>query len=341
MKTGSDGESFTFTFITENLSGMSELCAFSEIFGNLKLSTSEKLIVSQFLKTSKSKSFVSVAEILKNHGKKHEAIELLSLGLEWYPRYSAARVVLAKEFYERGMMEEAWDLLHSHGDNYEGNFTALKLILKLAIMLGMQEETMAVLKKLRDRNLSDDEIEHLDQRLHTLRFEAVRHEVIEDAQKSGIKLLSFGLPVPVVKEQNLAARSAASCRSLPDKATFDMEARLTGSKGFYVAPVTEVLRQLSVAKDDFEYQDLDSGTQAQIYEHQGYFGKAIEIYRQLLHESPQNEFFRAKVKELGEALRKQQQQDVWIDSKIVLQLKRTERINRKIRYLYKLMDRLE
>jgi hypothetical protein len=70
-----------------------------EICGQLNLSKGEKAALERFDKDRRS--FLPVADILRNHERIDECIELLYEGVSEFPNFSVARVILARDLFHK------------------------------------------------------------------------------------------------------------------------------------------------------------------------------------------------------------------------------------------------
>ena len=110
-------------------------------FSEINLNAREKQVANRFLKNTKGRFFLPASELLKRKGFPHEAFEMLTWGLQFNQDYQAARVTLAKEFYDRGMIEDCSDLLQDTQTSLKGNVLAQNLLFYNAVIA--QYETYA------------------------------------------------------------------------------------------------------------------------------------------------------------------------------------------------------
>ena len=66
-------------------------------------------MIKRFLGKTFNQSFLPMVELLKKYDLQDEAFELLNYGVKQYPRYTAANILLAKELYEKGLVQDAWE----------------------------------------------------------------------------------------------------------------------------------------------------------------------------------------------------------------------------------------
>lgn len=82
-----------------------------QILRNLKLSRAEQAVLKRYEQDPEGRAFLPLADILRSHKKIDESLELLTQGVERHPGFSVARVVLARELLNKGMVLEAWHTL--------------------------------------------------------------------------------------------------------------------------------------------------------------------------------------------------------------------------------------
>jgi tetratricopeptide (TPR) repeat protein len=86
--------------------------------------------------------------------------------------------------------------------------------------------------------------------------------------------------------------------------------------------------------------ELDSTTLADIYAKQGFYAKALAIYRRLLRMAPHNDLIRMKVSELARLDKEQRHEDLESDPIIYERMEVVEIIDRQTRFLNGLLDSL-
>ena len=79
---------------------------------------------------------------------------------------------------------------------------------------------------------------------------------------------------------------------------------------------------------------------ADIYEKQGHYKKALEVYDRFLRMAPHDDYVRGKVGELGRKLDKQKERDKLVDPEAVERMEKIELFDRKIRFLNSLLEKL-
>lgn len=180
-------------------------------------------LIERFKRASDSRLFAPLADAYRKNGEFDKAIELLERGLERYPRYASARVILGKCYYDKGATERAKaEFLH---------------------VIEFDGENMVALKFLGDILLAEDK----------------RNEAADCYRRL--------LAVDPTNEE--VARTLK-----------EMEA------SFAMKEID--LSNAETARDE-RPRDLATMTLAGIYAAQGYYGKALRIYREVLEREPGNQ----------------------------------------------------
>lgn len=186
----------------------------------------------RFERAGDSRLFAPLADAYRKYGDTAKAIELLEQGIEKFPRYASARVILGKCYYDTGATERA-----------KAEFTRV---------LDIDPENMVALKYLGDISLAEDR-----------RRDAVgffrRLLAADPTNEDAARALREAEQPAIVKEIDLADA----------KATRDERPR-----------------------------ELATMTLAGIYASQGYYNKALGIYRDILEREPSNREAREMVEKL-------------------------------------------
>lgn len=186
----------------------------------------------RYERSSDSRLFAPLADAYRKHGDTAKAIELLEQGIEKYPRYASARVILGKCYYDTGATERARA--------------------EFARVLEIDPENMVALKYLGDISLAEDRR--------------------RDAADFYRRLLAAD---PTNEEAARALREAEQS-----------------------AVVKEIDLADAGATRDERPRELATMTLAGIYASQGYYNKALGIYRDVLEREPSNREAREMVEKL-------------------------------------------
>ena len=77
----------------------------------LPLSRVEQEVLRRFQEDPSGRQFLPLGDLLRNHKLIDESLELLTQGVQDHPGFAVARVVLARELFQRGLILDAWTTL--------------------------------------------------------------------------------------------------------------------------------------------------------------------------------------------------------------------------------------
>ncbi len=323
----------------------------------LPLSRAEAEILRRFEEDPSGRQFLPLSEILRNHQLIDESLELLYQGVQDHPGFAVARVVLARELFQRGLVLDAWDTLGRAPTPLTDNVLAQKLQFKLALLLGDEPTVRKAYQQLRVQQGVDPEIKRLIERLDLDGIALTRESYTTDLIGRGIDLR---LPRPDNVSSMISVTNIAD-KAIPKDAKLADEQRSRGKKfileyelddttrkhieKFYVVPLPEVFAPGALSDGDKSgakgHVELDSTTLAEIYAKQGFYGKALAIYRRLLRMAPHNDLIRLKVSELARLDKEQRHEDLENDPVIFERMEVVEIIDRQMRFLTGLLESLD
>lgn len=196
--------------------------------------TSEELksLLERFNKAPESRLFAPLADAYRKNGQIDEAIELCEKGLERYPEYASARVILGKCFYDKGATERARD--------------------EFARVLDIDPDNMVARKYMGEILLGEDRKEEAAEHLRRLLS-------IDPTNAEASRIL-----------EEIEAKFQVKEIDLSDK------------------------KQVR----DERPGELATMTLAGIYAAQGYYNKALKIYRDILEREPGNDEVQSMVEKL-------------------------------------------
>ena len=89
------------------------------LLNKLTLSRTEREVVKRFEADPSGRTFLPIADILRSHRLQDESLELRTQGVDRHPTFSVARVVLARELLQKGLVEAAWRTLADQQDRLD------------------------------------------------------------------------------------------------------------------------------------------------------------------------------------------------------------------------------
>lgn len=321
-----------------------------KLLASLDLSRTEREVARRFGLDPEGRAFLPVADILRAHGHQNEAIEILLEGVERHPSFTVARVVLARELLQKGLVVEARRALEESSSSLRDNILAQKLFFKIHTLIGDESSARDVLEHLKVNRLIDAETRRYGELMDLQGFATARQRMLKDMSESGIDV-----QVPEFE---------GGAPSVGDKVPANAEFRIIGDEetsvrdqdavaGFHTVPLKDIfqsgdgdpgrvgaeLRKSGLGGPSLGVE-LDSGTLADIYARQGHYGKALAIFRRMLRMSPQNELLRRKVAEIQELERKQRDIDVDVDTGVADRVETLEVIEAQIRFYQDMLNAL-
>ena len=312
-----------------------------DLLNTLPLSKTEQEIVKRFAKEPEGKGFLPVSDILRAHGLTEESLEILVQGLNRFPTYSVARVVLIRELYECGMIAQAWKALIQSPTTLKQNTLAQKLSYRLHVILGKEIEAREIFDHMKRSTMVDQETRKLSDKLDISGIEFVRQELINELEAKGVEI-AFPtdeiLKVDVEKPEERPVKSPG-IESIPRQAATQSDV-----DNFYVVSLKDIFNA-----SDFDDNpnavvhkgtDLNTKTLAEIYEKQEHFSKALNVYKQLLKNHPSHDFYKNKVAEMSRRVREMQAKEVEIENEIIDQLESVEIIDRQMDFYSSLLNKL-
>ena len=317
----------------------------------LPLSRAEGEILRRFEEDPSGRQFLPLSEILRNHQLIDESLELLHQGVQDHPGFAVARVVLARELFQRGLVLDAWDTLGRAPTPLTDNVLAQKLQFKLALLLGDEPTVRKAYQQLRVQQGVDPEIKRLIERLDLDGIALTRESYTTD-------LIGRGIDLRLPRPDHIMS---VTDRAIPKDAKLQEDQRSRGKKfileyeldeatrkqieKFYVVPLPEVFAPGALSELDNAgakgHVELDSTTLAEIYTKQGFYGKALAIYRRLLRMTPHNDLIRLKVSELARLDKEQRHEDLENDPVIFERMEVVEIIDRQMRFLTGLLESID
>jgi len=317
--------------------------------GQLPLSKVEQEVFRRFQEDPNGRQFLPLSDILRNHDLIDESLELLTQGVQNHPTFAVARVVLARELFLRGLILEAWTVLENAPVALSDNILAQKLRFKMAIILGDEAGARQSMHLLKIQQGVDPESRRFFDTLELEGIISAREAFRQEFEKKGI---SLRLPSDVAASGSKLKISA----SQDDKQVlrtkgkrFILEYDLDDAtrkqvENFHVVPLSEVFlpgSDADVLEGGASQVELDSTTLAEIYAKQGFYSKALSIYRRLLRMAPHNDLIRLKVSEMARLDKEQRHDDLESDPVVFERMEVTDLIDRQMRFMQSLLDRLE
>jgi hypothetical protein len=315
---------------------------------SLPLSRTEQEVIKRYSGDPMGRTFLPVADILRSHRLIDEALEILMQGVERHPGFTVARVVLARELFQKGMMANAWRILEESPVSLRENVLAQKLRFKLAVLLNYDAVARTTFQHLQLHQMLDVDTKRIGDMLEVNGLAPSRERLIRDLRERGTEAI---LPVePVKAAVTKQVVTEITNRPLEDRARsydienddFEIEGEDTMAS-FHVVPLDEIFQSGDLGKErgpEGAGIELDSTTLAEIYAKQGYHAKALSVYHRLLKLAPGNDLLRRKVAEVTKLERQETERNQPIDPTAVERMETLEILDRQIRFYSDLLTRI-
>lgn len=154
----------------------------NQILNGSALNTDEQTLLKAWEDCKTAENSFAAFQVLKNHGFAHEASELLSWALVFQPEDFGLRVKIAREFFELGLIQDAWDSLYAEISLSEKHGDALNILFLCSLILAKEKEAHFFLYKLELESILDPLASRIQKVFHSLGFEASRRALQQHFQ---------------------------------------------------------------------------------------------------------------------------------------------------------------
>lgn len=307
-----------------------------EILRTLPLSRSEREVVKRYELDPVGRAFLPVADIMRAHRLIDESLALLGEGIERHPAFTVARVVYARELFQRGQIEKAWKTLASSPLSLHENVLAQKLRFKLAAVLGQEAICRSTYQHLVTHRMLDQEIKRFVDVLDKDGIEELSRRAASEIVERGVQIV---LPEQLPDDSFTWSTDAGIGSAIS-------VSRRTGQgqelDGFHVVSLNEVFqpgdRSNSFSKNGGI--ELDSVTLAEIFSKQGHYGKSLSMFRRMLKLAPHNELFKRRIAELARLEKEQKGTDLTVDPNVVDRMETIAVIDKQLSFLNSMLENL-
>lgn len=321
------------------------------ILDRLPLTRSEQELVVRFRADPDGRTFLPIADIFRGYDLIDESLELLTQGVARYPDFTVARVVLARELYNKGLIPQAWSTLKGSPTPLRDNVLAQKLLSRIAILLQLQTETRHTLDHMIAQGMMDPQTQELHDHIALNGFQFARDHLLKIMRDRGVDpVIPQELPEEVTQVATTVMTPLAG-RGHGDEASAHSFTAGEGATSFalddtqlmfHVIPLDEVFRGVH-DKDGPSRRsgvELDTLTMADIYATQGLYQKALGIYKRLLRLAPHNDMLKKKVQELIRLEKSQKDSDLSIDPTVVDRMEQVEIVDRQVAFYNALLEKI-
>ncbi len=218
--------------------------------------------------------FTILSELYRKLGLLDDAIITASHGIDIHPDYIGGHMALGRAYFDKGMRGESRNALERVARVTPDNLLAQKLLSQIYIDEGNISEATKTLQVIELLNPDDTESRQLLESLHKTSFVDGNTDVSGASVSQDNDLVeSKDLMSGFVSIEN-SWETGRSCKQSD------------------VTPIDHV------AHCEEESDPLATATLAELYVSQGYIGKAMDVYQDLLEKSPENEEYKSRLGEL-------------------------------------------
>lgn len=291
-----------------------------ETLKSCKLDKKDQKTVNRFLSKPFNQSFLSVVDILKRYDCKDEAFELLNYGISKFPEYVAAHVQLAKELFEKGLVQDAYESIKNIKAPIHENILAQKILFKVAVLNEHESAAKSIAQHMNHRRILDQETEAIVKRINIGGVKSAKEFLMKYFENKGTNICQ--VLSPNIQKSGEIQRNIGK-NNLKNSEVFHFNHRVIADpslKHYNVVPLSEIFSgndELPEFEKPTSTKRLESQTLAEIYKKQGHYEKSLEIYRRLLKISPGNDYLKRMVVDLAKKVEAQQRQDLMIDPALV------------------------
>jgi len=254
-------------------------------------------------KNPRSKVFAPLAETYRKLGMFKEGVQILRDGIKIHPSYTLGYIVLANIYFDEGHYELAYSTVRSFVSTNLENITLQRLFGKICLELNKFDEALETYKLMLLLNPKDDDvIEKVRTLEDKLNYSVVIEDKVEDTNdlfddKDDWVQVDFNKD-SVVEDKVESVDNWQQENSVKSKINFDeIEVKEHDlSSDYYFEDYDNESEDVITAQDD-ELDDQDETQDKKIISHklidlyysQGHIEKAIDLLREALSQSPDDE----------------------------------------------------
>jgi tetratricopeptide (TPR) repeat protein len=244
-------------------------------------------------KDSRSYCFAPLSELYRKLGLLDDAVSVAKKGIEIHPEYIGGFMVLGRALFEQGNRDEARASLEKVALATPENLIAQKILSQIYQEEGNLVAAERALQHLVTFNPEDTE--------SALSLEALQRSM--QASKDDTLLFAPAFNATVEADAAEASVVSDSMAAEQTSSSFDLEDSCSGGN-FAEAHVGSSSAGDALLEEDASAAEsgilpLATVTLAELYEGQGFFEKALEVYADLLNKDPENQRLKERVIDLS------------------------------------------
>lgn len=248
----------------------------------------------EYQENPRSRVFAPLAEAYRKSGLIDEAIEICKEGLEYHPSFLSGMVALARCYFDKGLYTATIKELEKVVSEVPDNYLAQKLLAESYVLVGDKNNALKSYKMVLFMNPRDEEakiavseIEKIDQRIIDEELnQAIETEILMDEEDIP--------PVPLA--------TPPSFQTDVDFKVIDEVA----NNADYEFEEKHISKAFNANKDDDSpdmiLTDISTMTMGELLESQGLKDKALEVYKKIFEQNPDQAIIKQRIENLEKEL---------------------------------------
>ncbi|MEI6092900.1 MAG: tetratricopeptide repeat protein [bacterium] len=248
----------------------------------------------EYQENPRSRVFAPLAEAYRKSGLIDEAIEICKEGLEYHPNFLSGMVALARCYFDKGLYTATIKELEKVVSEVPDNYLAQKLLAESYILVGDKNNALKSYKMVLFMNSRDEEakiavseIENIDRRIIDEELnQPIETEILTDIED-----------IPAPPSMNPPSFQTSSDFKIIDEVAsnpdFEFEEKQI-SKAFNSHKEDD--------SSDMILTNISTMTMGELLESQGLKDKALEVYKKILDQHPDQPIVKEKIENLEKEL---------------------------------------
>lgn len=249
----------------------------------------------EFQDNPRSRIFAPLAEAYRKSGLVDEAIDICKEGLQYHPNFISGMVALARAYLDKGLYTATIRELEKVVSEAPDNYLAQKLLAQSYLLVGDNNNALKAYKMVLYLNPKDIEsktvvskIESKNQDLLDESVEEIMEDVLEDIQEDA-PLLPF-------KDDEYDYRNS----DLDEHRVEELQ-----NTGFEEKNASLAFKSINKDLDDEPEQiltNISTMTMGELLASQGHKEKALEVYKKIFEQNPEQLLIKQKIEDLEQDL---------------------------------------
>jgi tetratricopeptide (TPR) repeat protein len=245
----------------------------------------------EYQENPRSRVFAPLAEAYRKSGLVDEALEICREGLEYHPNFISGMVALARCYFDKGLYTATINELEKVISEVPDNYLAQKILAQSYALVGDKSNALKAYKMVLFLNPADGEAKAVIADLEDVRrisdedLEGIMEEKMEEEDTP---------PLPFLEQPSFQSKEDF-------KIIDDM---VQGSDmGFEEKPISQAFS--NIKKEDDPEQiltNISTMTMGELLESQGHKEKALEVYKKILAQNPDQPMIKEKITALENEL---------------------------------------